>query len=253
MVLRLLRADLKRAFGNGRFPLCVLGIAAVLFSAALYRLKASGTVYAVYQAARMASGSDILTVAVLPVLPYSVSFASDLSARAYPFWCVRCGAARWCRSRLITALVSAWLTCFLGYWLFVAVLLPFRPITGTVGGSGPYGVYLQSGKQAMFFLFEFSHIAFSASLCAVAAVLASALIPSSFAAASIPAALYLAAQAVSQNLHIPAAVSLAAVLAGRYSAGTPLSSLAVKAANVLVRCILAGAVAVRLMRKRVQR
>lgn len=253
MLIRIIVADLRRAFLSWSFLFSALGIAFVLIISAGYRLvNGLKSVYEVYQAASGSTGSEVLTMILLPLLPYSLSFVADQNAHTTTYWSIRIGAAKYCVSRILVSAFSAWSTAFLGIWFFVALMTPFFSLSYINGSGGAYGVYLQHGLQAMFFLFQSAHLAFSALLFSVLAVLISAIIPNAFIALAAPAAFYIVALAVSQNINLPWAISLGVAMAGSYNAGTPFLSLTVKALNMLLRSILLGGGAYILMRRRIR-
>jgi len=250
---KILSIDIKRAFLSRRFLCTVASIAFVLlFSSAYQIFNGLGSVYDAYSAASGRTGSELMTMILLPLIPYSISFAEDWNAHVPLYWTHRIGAGKYCLSRILISALSAWCSAFLGMWLFVAILAPFLSLDQMNGSSGPYGCYLQQGRQELYFVFEFSHQALTALFFSVVAVFISTIVPDALISLAVPAAFYIVALAVSQNLNIPAAVSLGVSMAGRYNAGTPLASLAVKALNMLFRAVLLGGATYINMRRRLK-
>jgi hypothetical protein len=251
--MSILQIDLKRAFLSWRFLFSTVGIAITMLVSSTYLLFTGlPSAYQVYSAAMGRSGSELLTLILLPLLPYSLSFAADWNAHAIPYWTVRVGARKYCASRLLASALSAWAAVFLGLWLFVLLLLPFFPLHIYEASGGAYGCFLQEGRQELFFLFEFAHQAFTSLFFSSLAILVSACVPDPFLSLAFPFGFYLVGTAVSQYLKLPLAVNLGVAMLGSYNAGTPLASLAVKAVNMLLRSALLGLAAGFLMRRRLQ-
>ena len=68
------------------------------------------------------SGTFLLTLCILPVLPYSMAYAADHRAQAVWLWSVRIGIARYAVSKFIAAVAMGMLAYILGMALFLSLI-----------------------------------------------------------------------------------------------------------------------------------
>lgn len=112
------------------------------------------------------SGTFLLTLCILPVLPYSMAYAADHRAQAVRLWSVRIGIARYAVSKFIAAVAMGMLAYILGMALFLAVSSIGLPLFTEMTVDDDYACLLAEGRPIAYLLCFVLHYAFSAGLFA---------------------------------------------------------------------------------------
>lgn len=136
------------------------------------------------------TGTNLLTLFVLPTLPFAMSLAQDWEARATPYWAAREGIARYTMSKLLASAMAGFLTVGLGLALFVlanGTYLPwFHPCT-----SVDYEALFEAGHIFLGWLCYILHMALSGAMIGALGMFMSIFVPNQFVAISAPLAIHL--------------------------------------------------------------
>ena len=106
------------------------------------------------------SGTFLLTLCILPVLPYSMAYAADHRAQAVWLWSVRIGIARYAVSKFIAAVAMGMLAYILGMALFLAVSSIELPLFTEMTVDDGYACLLAEGRPIAYLLCFVLHYAF---------------------------------------------------------------------------------------------
>ena len=136
------------------------------------------------------SGAGLLTLFVLPTLPFAMSLAGDWESRALPYWVAREGVARYTVSKLLASAAAGFLTVGLGLGLFVLVNGAFLPWYASCS-SVDYEAFFEKGQILLGWLCYMLHIALSGALIGALGMFTSILVPNRFVAVSAPLAIHL--------------------------------------------------------------
>lgn len=190
--LRALLVQLRQAFS---WPLALCG----LLMALMTELSVAG-ILANYFSGRdpyvnvwylaQFNGASLLTLFVLPALPFSMSLARDWDSRALPYWAAREGVGRYTVSKLLASALAGLLTVGLGLTLFVlgnGMFLPwFQPCA-----SVDYEAVFLEGRIFTGWLCYILHMSLSGALVGALGMFMSILAPNPFVAVSAPLAIHL--------------------------------------------------------------
>lgn len=197
------------------------------------------------------SGTFLLTLCILPVLPYSMAYAADHRAQAVRLWSVRIGIARYAVSKFIAAVAMGMLAYVLGMALFLAVSSIGLPLFTEMTVDDGYACLLAEGRPIAYLLCFVLHYAFSAGLFAGCALFFSTCIPNAFAAMVLPILCYFVYLRICNFVAVPEAVSAVELVQSIYAAGSPLQTLFTKAGAVLAILAVLCFLSVILIRRRV--
>lgn len=136
------------------------------------------------------TGTNLLTLFVLPTLPFAMSLARDWDSRALPYWTVRAGIARYTVSKLLASSLAGFLTVALGLTLFVLANGTFLPWFASCT-SVDYEAVFESGHIFLGWACYILHMSLSGALIGALGMFMSILVPNQFVAISAPLAIHL--------------------------------------------------------------
>lgn len=136
------------------------------------------------------SGATLLTLFVLPTLPFAMSLAEDWESRALPYWVAREGVARYTVSKLLASAITGFSTVGLGLALFVLINGIFFPHY-TSCSSVDYELLFEGGYVFLGWLCYILHMALSGALIGALGMFMSIIVPNRFVAISAPLAIHL--------------------------------------------------------------
>ena len=122
----------KRALVSWRFLAACLGIAAVMYTTGYpYLDESEGIVDAVgVWGFVRGTGIFIMTLAIFPLLPFSLSYAEEYNDKVLQFWSVRMGIKTYVGIKFVVASLAAGMSyaigslgCLLLYWIRVPLFL----------------------------------------------------------------------------------------------------------------------------------
>ena len=237
-LVSLLAVCCRRAIFSWKFAASVCGVTLVLFLTSYRMIGIQPDVLSVVMFS--GSGNTILILAILPLLPFTTTFASEWEERATGFWIIRSGVRFYAVSKLLASALSGFLVTFTGILLYGLILLTRLPFFTRITTGDAYVPLLEAGKPVQYLLVSTAHLSLSSVLFAVAVLWISAYIPNRFTAIAAPAVLYFALYRLTRFWEIPPFLNVATLVEGTYHAGSPLASFLVKLGTVTVLCVLMG-------------
>lgn len=136
------------------------------------------------------SGAGLLTLFVLPALPFAMSLAQDWDSRALPYWAAREGIARYTVSKLLASALAGFLTVALGLTLFVLANGTYLPWFASCSGVD-YEALFESGHILLGWTCYILHMSLSGALIGALGMFMSIIVPNRFVAVSAPLAIHL--------------------------------------------------------------
>ncbi|MCT2536727.1 hypothetical protein NC661_14160 [Aquibacillus koreensis] len=196
-------------------------------------------------------GSLMLIMGTLPLLPFAISFAVEWEQKSVLFWVIRTGVNRYAISKIITGAFSAFLVTAVGLSIFVLAMDAWLPIYDHSYGVEAYQPFLTDGQITLYLLFRISHISLTSVLFAILAFWVSTMIPNKYVAMAAPVVFYFIAHRLTTTLNIPVYLKALTIIEGQYDAGSPLSTILLKAITVLVLSLPLAYLSVRNIRRRI--
>lgn len=241
-LLRLIAIDCKRVFTSYRFW-CTILIIWLIMSISVYNNNGAALdVIALCDLANTGSGTFLLTLCILPTIPYSTSYASDYNTKATRQWSIRCGIAQYAASKFIVAVISGMLTYFMGMIVF-SVIASFKlPLFDSIVTGDTYVQLLSDGKPLQYLCCYLIHYALSAALMAGCAFFVTTLIPNAFMATAVPVVFYFLYLRICNFVAIPEAFNAVKLIQSICPADTPAQTMLAKVVPVssilIVLCFL---------------
>ncbi len=195
----------------------------------------------------------ILILALLPLIPYATTLASDWEQHAHPFWLIRSGVTHYVMGKMLAGAISAFLTTFLGILLYAVFLLFQLPLFTHISTDDAYAVLLEQNMPIIYILAQAAHLSMSSVLFVCLAIWVSVLIPNRFAALTAPIVIYFTLYRLTRFWGLPTYLSLPMIIEGTYDAGSAAASLLTKIVTVMIPCLILGYSAISLMRRRIGR
>lgn len=244
--------DLKRAVLSVPFFLSVISITSLVFFAAYGQLSSIADATYLLIAGLGGSGTIIMIICLLPIIPYSMVFAEEWQQNATKFWMIRTGVNKYTTSKLIASGLSAFLTTFLGLTLFLFITTPaFSFFTYSRTGDA-YSPLLDVSLPLLYNLLFISHYALSAMIFSFIAMFISTYIPNKFVVLASPVLIYFILHRFTALLNIPEYLKAVNLVEGIFDAGSPLNTFILKLFIVLIICLLLSVSTLLQVRRRVQ-
>lgn len=136
------------------------------------------------------TGANLLTLFVLPTLPFAMSLSQDWESHAAPYWVVREGIACYAVSKLLASALAGFLTVGLGLGLFVLANGTYMPWYYSCT-SVDYEALFEAGHIFQGWACFILHKALSGGLIGALGMFLSILVPNRFVAVSAPLAIHL--------------------------------------------------------------
>lgn len=124
--LRLLKSDFQRAVFSYSFLFAVLGVT-LLVAGSGYTMVGGGSIFHGLSSGTRGNGVEIVINSILPLVPFSVSFATEWKEHSYLFYISRAGVERYMLSKLIVSAVSGFLVLLIGVSLSVPAMKLLAP------------------------------------------------------------------------------------------------------------------------------
>lgn len=253
ILITLLRADLKRALLSLHFFLSTFFIIIVMFISCLGFISSTSDVVELLGHALSGSGSTFFIFCIAPILPYGMSFASDMEDRVIPFWRIRAGTKKYAASKFIASIISSFLTVGIGIYIFVMVMSLFFPLFTTSSTGSSYAALLNDNRPGMYILVMAVHNSLSATLFAGIAMVVSSFIPNKFTVLSAPIAIYWVLMRVSTHISIPSFLEIGFLVQGIYHGVSPMAAFLYKVIPIAVLVAILLSITVRQIDKKVGR
>lgn len=184
--LRSFAVQLRQAL-SWQLALCVL-LFAVVTELTVAGIIAMGQVN-VWRLAQF-SGANLMTLFILPALPFAMTLMGDWDSRAAPYWVVREGLGRYTVSKLLASAAAGFLTVGLGLAVFVLINGMFFPWYGSCSGED-YEILFDGGHIFLGWLYYILHMALSGAVIGALGMFMSIIVPNRFVAISAPLAIHL--------------------------------------------------------------
>ena len=186
-----LRVSLYCAFFNLRFMLCILSCTLLTvflaFSSDLF--QDSDVIYALMHSE---AAMSIITICVLPILPYGQSFAEEWEERAIRYSILRSGVKHYLCVKILACALTGFLVLLLSRILSALLLLMSRPFfSNIVYTDDPFSTYLYTGHPISYFLFAGIYRALSGAFFSVLGLFISVFYKDALNTISMPMVFYL--------------------------------------------------------------
>ena len=232
-LLRLISIDFKRVFTSFRFW-CAILIIWLIMSISVYNSGGLALdIIALCDLANTGSGTFLMTLCILPTIPYSASYASDYNAKATRQWSIRCGITQYAASKFIVAVISGMLTYLMSMIMF-SVIASFKlPLFDSIATDESYVQLLVDRKPMLYLCCYIVHYALSAALMTGFAFFVTTLIPNAFMATAIPVVVYFLYLRICNFVAVPAAFNAVYIIQSICPADTPAQTMLAKFIPVL--------------------
>ena len=230
----------KRALVSWRFLAACLGIAAVMYTTGYPYLDGAESIVdavGVWGFVR-GTGIFIMTLAIFPLLPFSLSYAEEYNDKALHFWSIRMGIKTYVGIKFVVALLTAGMSymigsfgCLLLYWIRVPLFL-------SVTSGDAYAILLEKERVVLYLVFLFIHFSLSAAFFSGLSMCISVYFPKKFAALMLPMVGYLFLGRMGSGL--PRYLNLFGYIEGTVNAGTPAISLLLKLVITIILLLVLG-------------
>ena len=226
--LRLISIDFKRVFTSFRFW-CTILIIWLIMSISVYNSGGLALdIIALCDLANTGSGTFLMTICILPTIPYSASYASDYNTKATRQWSIRCGIVQYSASKFIVAVISGMLTYLMSMIMF-SVIASFKlPLFDSIVTGDTYVQLLTDGKPLQYLCCYMVHYALSAALMAGCAFFVTTLIPNAFMATAVPVVIYFLYLRICNFVAMPEAFNAVNLIQLICPADTPAQTMLAK-------------------------
>ncbi|MBZ4665360.1 hypothetical protein [Mahella sp.] len=201
--ISLLKADLNRALLSLNFVLSTLFIMLVMFISCSGFITGTSDVVYLLGHALSGSGSTMFILCIAPILPYGMSFASDMEDKVMTFWIIRTGVKKYAASKFVVSVIGGFLTVGIGIFVFILIMSLFFPLFISVNTGDSYASLLRNNKTGLYILLIAVHYSLSAALFAGTAIAVSSFIPNKFTVLSAPIVIYFVLMRLTTYASIP--------------------------------------------------
>lgn len=152
------------------------------------------------------TGANLLTLFILPTLPFAMSLSLDWESHAVPYWVAREGIATYTVSKLLASALAGFMTVGLGLILFILVNGTYMPWYSTCS-SVDYETLFEEGHILVGWSCYILHKSLSGAIIGMLGMFMSILVPNRFVAISAPIAIHLTVSRVMPT-HLISPVSI---------------------------------------------
>jgi hypothetical protein len=248
--IALLKADLSRALLSLNFIISIIFIIFVMFISSSGFIANTSDVIYILGHALTGSGSTLFILCIAPILPYGMSFASDLEDKASPFWVIRTGAKKYAASKFISSIIAGFLCVGISIAVFTLILSMFLPLFKEISSGDSYTALLENNWAGMYLLTIAVHYSLSSALFAGAAVAVSAFIPNKFSVIAVPIVIYFVYMRLTDQASIPEFLKAGNLVQSIYPNVSPLAAFLYKLIPVVGILSILLRVTVNQIRKR---
>ena len=246
----LMKADLCRAILSFNFIASVIVILLVMLISCSGFINATSDVTYLLGHALTGSGSTLFILCIAPILPYGMSYASDVEDKALTFWIIRTGTTRYAISKFITAVIAGFMAVGVSIAVFSLILSMFFPMFNQISSGDSYAVLLKSNEPVVYILAIAVHYALSAALFAGAAMTVSTFISNKFSVVAAPLVIYFVLLRLTDLADLPYFLKAGFLVQNIYSRVSPLAAFLYKLIPVIIILGIFLSVTMKQMKKR---
>lgn len=252
VLFSLLKADLYRALLSLNFILSIIFIIFVMLISCAGFITNTSDAISLLGHALTGSGSVLFILCIAPILPYGMSFASDMEDRAVPFWVIRTGKADYAISKFISSGVAGFLSVGISIIGFMLVMSIFFPLFAGISAGDSYASLLEYNRPVMYIFAIAAHYSLSAVLFAGGAIAVSAFIPNKLTVMAVPIVIYFVLMRLTDLAPIPVILKASFLVQGIYPEVDPLTAFLYKLLPVLGISGILLTLTVRQIKKRME-
>ncbi len=243
-LIRVLCLQLKRALINRAFWCSViLFLIAISVNCIAYFNEYSSVVYIIEMSA---FSVDVLVLAILPCLAFSLSYSSERDAKALHFYYSRTGAAEYVFAKYLATAISGFCVVFFGYWIFVLVLSLIYPFSaGIVSLGSCYAQILEGGHPILYILTFVFNYSLSGSIFAGISMLTSTFTKEKYVSVVLPYIIYMLLLFVFEQIGVPRSFMPTRWMLSYMDLNTPAASLIAKLTITMAIHIICVSLSVR--------
>lgn len=233
--LNLQLGNLSRALFSVRFfACCFLVCLIVIFTSIPLIHPDQGAIELLEASLGGSSGNLMLVLALVPLIPFTLSFGMEYQQKAILPWIIRSGVKSYALGKLSLSLISAFLTTAIGLAFVVLILSIWLPVHQHGVGTEAYSIYLVNGQVIRYLIFYIAHISLSSVLFAMIAFWVSTMMPNRYVTLAAPVVCYYLLHRLTSSLNIPVQFKAMYIFESVYDAGTVWSSFLLKLMTVLI-------------------
>lgn len=237
---RCLIIQMKRAVCSFRFVFACLGSAVLMYVTGVQYLTSGIDAIGVWEIVR-GSGIFIMTLAILPLFPFSLSYAEEHNEKNLSFWVIRAGVKSYIMTKYIAAVLSGMLSYVVGTLLFILACSLRTSLFYHISSWNAYVSLLENGQIMLYLVVILIHFSFSAAIFCGLTMCVSVWFSNRFAAVILPMVVYFMIGRMMANM--PWYFTIIGLIEGVVDAGTVGLSLLVKGAvSLVLLTVMAGIV-----------
>ena len=241
------RVSFQRAFGGKAFCISVLLVFLnLMVIGGNYLVYGGFDVIGVFSYSDAQSGSYIINMGVLPLVPFCASLAYDRKQGNISYYVIRSGERHYLFSKFLASLTSAGAVYLLGTAAFIGVISCFLPVYTNYGTGNGYEPFLTAGHPYIYLLVILINYWFTVLWFAAVGFVVSVFVKEPMAVYVFPMVIMLVLERFTEIVNVPGWLRPVGLLQGLYNLGTPLVCFAWKAIPVLLMvaiCYLISAAA----------
>lgn len=224
----LLKADLYRALLSLNFIIPIIFTMFVMFISCFGFISNTSDVIYLLGHALTGSGSVLFILCIAPILPYGMSFASDMEDKAAHFWIIRSGVKNYAISKFLSSVIAGFLSVSISIVVFTWIMSSFFPLFIQLSTGNSYATLLEYNKPIMYIFAIAAHYSLSAVLFAGGAIAVSAFIPNKFTVIAAPIVIYFVLMRLTDLASIPIFLKASFLVQGIYPDVGPLTAFLYK-------------------------
>ncbi|WP_017473425.1 hypothetical protein [Amphibacillus jilinensis] len=252
IIINLQRIQILRSILSARLLLCSILISLIVIATISSFLSSTyGSIDLLGMGLTGAHGNLMLVLGTLPLIPFTLSFASEWQERAVFPWVMRTGVTLYTLSKFLFSAISAFLTTVVGLVLVVVLLTLWFPLNQGVYIEDAYSVYVENNELIRYLVIYISHVALSSSIFAMIAFFVSTVIPQPIVVLASPAVFYFVWHRITSTLSIPGYLRALYIFESIYDAGSPLRTFGLKLMIALIIALPLSYLSVYCVKRRV--
>lgn len=249
--IHVLRSNFNRAIFSWRFLLYSSLIILAMLIIAFPLMQVTGDAIDLLGATLGGThGGLMLVIATLPLLPYTLSFATEWEERAVLPAVIRAGAKRYAIGKVFASVISAFLSLAVSCVVFIMIMSFMMPIYQSTYAGESYHVLLDNDKIVTFLIFAITDYALRALTFSAIAFFVSTLIPNKFVTLTAPVVVYFFTSRLTSSA--PLGYRVMDFFEGTYIVGSPLANLMLKAIVACGITLILSISSVFLIKRRIQ-
>lgn len=252
--MALLKTDIYRALLSVNFIISIMISIFVMFISCSRFIYSESNILKLLGYALTGSGSVLPILCILPILPYTMSFVSELKDKALTFWIIRTGTGKYAASKFLSSTIAGFLSVAGSMTVFSPVMSIFFPLfNGQISNGSPYAILLKNNRQWTYILILTVHYSLSGALFAGAALTISTFIPNKFSTLAAPIVIYFVLMRLTAYAQIPDFLKLNILVEGICPDVTPSAAFLYKLIPVAVILGILLYITIKQIRKRIER